>query len=38
VFERLLDKYYGGRRDRKTLRLLGLDAEAGKVADQEGEV
>lgn len=25
VFERLLDKYYGGERDRKTLRLLGLD-------------
>ena len=25
VFERLLDKYYGGQRDQKTLRLLGLD-------------
>jgi uncharacterized protein (DUF1810 family) len=23
VFERLLDKYYGGERDPKTLRLLG---------------
>jgi uncharacterized protein (DUF1810 family) len=27
VFDRLLDKYYGGERDRKTLRLLGLDRE-----------
>jgi uncharacterized protein (DUF1810 family) len=28
VFERLLDKYYGGRRDEKTLRLLGATPEA----------
>jgi uncharacterized protein (DUF1810 family) len=26
VFESLLDKYYGGERDRKTLRLLGLES------------
>jgi uncharacterized protein (DUF1810 family) len=25
VFDRLLDKYYGGERDPKTLRLLGID-------------
>jgi uncharacterized protein (DUF1810 family) len=25
VFDRLLDKYYGGKRDGKTLRLLGID-------------
>ena len=31
VFERLLDKYYGGERDPKTLRLLGIDPEGGKV-------
>jgi uncharacterized protein (DUF1810 family) len=35
VFERLLDKYYGGERDRKTLRLLGIDPEGGKVAGEE---
>jgi uncharacterized protein (DUF1810 family) len=29
VFERLLEKYYGGERDRKTLRLLSIDAAAG---------
>jgi uncharacterized protein (DUF1810 family) len=28
VFERLLDKYYGGQRDQKTLRLLGIDSDA----------
>lgn len=28
VFERLLEKYYGGRRDEKTLRLLGAAPEA----------
>jgi uncharacterized protein (DUF1810 family) len=27
VFDRLLDKYYRGERDRKTLRLLGIDPE-----------
>jgi uncharacterized protein (DUF1810 family) len=26
VFDRLLDRYYGGERDRATLRLLGIDA------------
>ncbi len=35
VFDRLLDTYYGGERDQKTLRLLGLDPESGKVADEE---
>ncbi len=35
VFDRLLDKYYGGERDQKTLRLLGLDPEGGKAADEE---
>lgn len=34
VFERLLDKYYGGERDRKTLRLLGAGPEGGNVADE----
>ena len=29
VFDRLLDKYYRGERDRKTLRLLGIDPEVG---------
>jgi uncharacterized protein (DUF1810 family) len=33
VFDRLLDKYYGGERDRKTLRLLGIPPEGGEVAD-----
>jgi uncharacterized protein (DUF1810 family) len=28
VFERLLAKFYGGERDQKTLRLLGIDPEA----------
>jgi uncharacterized protein (DUF1810 family) len=32
VFERLLAKYYRGERDQKTLRLLGIDPEAGEVA------
>lgn len=32
VFDRLLDKYYQGERDGKTLRLLGIDPEAGKGA------
>ncbi len=31
VFHRLLAKYYGGQRDGKTLRLLGLDPEAGQI-------
>jgi uncharacterized protein (DUF1810 family) len=31
VFHRLLEKYYGGQRDGKTLRLLGLDLEAGHI-------
>lgn len=34
VFERLLDKYYGGERDAKTLRLLGRDPEGGRVAGE----
>jgi uncharacterized protein (DUF1810 family) len=29
VFERLLDKYYRGERDGKTLRLLGMGSQAG---------
>jgi uncharacterized protein (DUF1810 family) len=32
VFERLLGKYYGGERDDKTLRLLGLDPGSGQSA------
>jgi uncharacterized protein (DUF1810 family) len=36
VFDRLLEKYYGGERDRKTLRLLGLDAEGGATAGEAG--
>ena len=31
LFERLLAKYYGGERDDKTLRLLGLDSEPGPI-------
>jgi uncharacterized protein (DUF1810 family) len=31
VFDRLLGKYDGGERDRKTLRLLGMGPEAGEV-------
>ena len=31
VFDRLLDKYYRGERDRKTLRLLGIDPEGGEA-------
>ena len=34
VFDRLLDKYYRGERDRKTLRLLSIDPEAGEVAGE----
>jgi uncharacterized protein (DUF1810 family) len=30
VFDRLLGKYYGGGRDGKTLRLLGIEPEVGK--------
>ena len=30
VFDRLLAKYYGGRRDGKTLNLLGIEPEVGK--------
>lgn len=29
VFERVLDKYYGGKRDEKTLQLLGMNTAAG---------
>jgi uncharacterized protein (DUF1810 family) len=34
VFDRLLDKYYGGERDQKTLRLLGTDPSAGKAGGE----
>ena len=34
VFDRLLDKYYRGERDRKTLRLLSIDPESGEVAGE----
>jgi uncharacterized protein (DUF1810 family) len=37
VFERLLDKYYRGERDRKTLGLLGIDPESGKVTHEVGD-
>jgi uncharacterized protein (DUF1810 family) len=36
AFERLLEKYYGGERDQKTLRLLGIDSVAGEVANEDG--
>jgi uncharacterized protein (DUF1810 family) len=36
VFERLLVKYYGGVRDWKTLRLLGMDPGAGTVTQRTG--
>ena len=32
VFERLLDKYFQGERDEKTLRLLGIAPESGRGA------
>jgi uncharacterized protein (DUF1810 family) len=35
VFHQLLDKYFRGAVDAKTLRLLGLDAQAGKVGGEE---
>jgi uncharacterized protein (DUF1810 family) len=35
VFDRVLDKFYGGERDHKTLRLLGLDPEVGGEVDNE---
>ena len=34
VFERLLEKYYRGERDEKTLRLLGISSDAGEGADE----
>ncbi|HEY7310194.1 MAG TPA: DUF1810 domain-containing protein [Gemmataceae bacterium] len=34
VFDRLLEKYYRGERDRKTLQLLGIDPEAGEVGGE----
>jgi len=37
VFDRLLDKYYRGERDRKTLRLLGFDSAVGEVAGAIGD-
>jgi len=30
----LLDQYYGGERDGKTLRLLGIDPDAREVAGE----
>jgi uncharacterized protein (DUF1810 family) len=36
VFDRLLDKYYRGERDEKTLRLLAIDPRAGEVAGEAG--
>ncbi len=37
VFDRLLDKYYRGERDRKTLQLLGIDPAAGEGAGEGGK-
>jgi uncharacterized protein (DUF1810 family) len=38
VFDRLLAKYYQGRRDDRTLQLLGIDAGAGStVEDRRGQ-
>lgn len=37
VFERLLDKYYGGERDQKTLRLLAADPEFREPAGEVGD-
>jgi len=34
VFERLLEKYYRGERDEKTLRLLGFSSDTGEAADE----
>jgi uncharacterized protein (DUF1810 family) len=34
VFDRLLQKYYRNERDGKTLRLLGIAPESGKLADR----
>jgi uncharacterized protein (DUF1810 family) len=34
VFHRVLDKYYRGEPDRKTLRLLGMDPESGSWAER----
>jgi uncharacterized protein (DUF1810 family) len=36
VFHRLLARYYGGQRDEKTLRLLGVDPSAGSAAGEAG--
>jgi uncharacterized protein (DUF1810 family) len=35
VFDRLLEKYCGGERDSKTLRLLGIDREPGQSPAEE---
>jgi uncharacterized protein (DUF1810 family) len=37
VFDRLLEKYYRGERDQKTLRLLDIDPEAGETAGEIGD-
>ncbi len=37
VFDRLLDRYYGGERDRKTLRLLEIDPQMGRGANEAGD-
>lgn len=34
VFDRVLDKYYCGERDHQTLRLLGMDPDAGVVGNE----
>ena len=36
VFDRLLEKYYGGEHDQKTLRLLGIDPASGEAARDPG--
>jgi len=36
VFDRLLEKYYHGERDRNTLRLLGVGPEIGEGAGEGG--
>jgi uncharacterized protein (DUF1810 family) len=37
VFDRLLDRYYGGERDEKTLRLLGIHPPGGARTDEPGQ-
>jgi uncharacterized protein (DUF1810 family) len=35
VFDRLMEKYYRGERDQKTLQLLGIDPASGEVASED---